>query len=570
MKKITHPSMISNDKESNYAKFKMNMLVKDNINYILLLVHGMSALPLEDEYSKSSFETDVVIVGAGASGIAAAQVLHQANINFLLLEADQKIGGRIQSEKFGDYLIENGANWIHGTYCAHNSSIFNPIWELKHEYDMIGNFTDFEDQNPITENGKYVDLKILSDISTEFDNIKSDCLQEGKRLWKMLKESKEQTSQEDLDISVNECLERNMMRRRHKNDTYARLENDLFRQSISQSVKYLNLDADYAIPSANISLMLWSKENTADFEYVFENFLVTDQRGYNIFLKEISAPFKEAIKLGHKVYQVNQNSDGVILKAKAITYRNPSIKATTLNLSVKAKLVICTVPLGVLQKDVIQFQPDLPTAKKASIMAMKMANLAKVFIKFPHNFWGKSDLLLIVRNSTNFASISVNLDHSKYFPGSNMIATFFHGDDAIKVESQDIHETKSELMKIFRRAYSDNIPDPINIHVTNWTHNPLSYGSYSATQLGFTSEMWDLLRENVGRIYFAGEHTSENFSGFVHGAYDEGQRIANAVIKRIQTNGSNSATDFSSNSIAYNCIIAVSLSFLYHIFCALP
>ena len=82
--------------------------------------------------------------------------------------------------------------------------------------------------------------------------------------------------------------------------------------------------------------------------------------------------------------------------------------------------------------------------------------------------------------------------------------------------------------------------------------------------------MWDLLREKFGRIYFAGEHTSENFSGFVHGAYDEGQRIANAVIKRIQTNGSNSATHFSSKSISYNCIIALSLSFLYYIFCAAP
>ena len=550
-------------------KFKLNMLVNANIYYILLLLHGMSALPLEDEISKSSFETDVVIVGAGASGIAAAQVLHEAKINFLLLEADQKIGGRIQSEKFGDYSIENGANWIHGTYSTHNSSIFNPIWELKHKYDIKGNFTDFEDQNLITENGKSVDLQQLSDISMEFENIQSDCLQEGKRLWKMLKESKEQTFQEDLDISVNECLERNMIRR-HKNNTYARLENNSFHQSISQSLKYLNIGADYAIPTANISLMLWSKEETADFQYVFENFLVTDQRGYNVFLKEISLPFKEAIKLGHKVYQVNQNSDGVTLKAKAITYQNPNIKTTTLNLSVKAKLVICTVPLGVLQKDVIKFQPDLPSAKKSSIMAMKMANLAKVFLKFPYNFWGKRNLLLIVRNSTNFASISVNLDHSKHFPGSNMIATFFHGDDAIKVESQDIHETKSEIMKIFRRAYSDNIPDPIDIHVTNWTHNPLSYGSYSATQLGFTSEMWDLLRENFGRIYFAGEHTSENFSGFVHGAYDEGQRIANTVIKRIQTNGSNSATGFSSNSISYNCIIALSLSFLYYIFCAVP
>ena len=98
--------MISNDKESNnYAKFKMNMLVKDNINYILLLVHGMSALPLEDEYSKSSFETDVVIVGAGASGIAASQVLHQANIDFLLLEANEKIGGRISRFSYSKIIV---------------------------------------------------------------------------------------------------------------------------------------------------------------------------------------------------------------------------------------------------------------------------------------------------------------------------------------------------------------------------------------------------------------------------------------------------------------------------------
>ena len=52
----------------------------------------------DDNFSKP----EVIIIGAGASGIAAAQVLHEAKINFLLIEADNEIGGRMKSHKFGN------------------------------------------------------------------------------------------------------------------------------------------------------------------------------------------------------------------------------------------------------------------------------------------------------------------------------------------------------------------------------------------------------------------------------------------------------------------------------------
>ena len=67
----------------------------------------------------NTIETEVVIIGGGASGIAAAQVFHDANIDFLLLEADEKIGGRIQNQQFGGLrmaqtgLMDNMLNLIH-------------------------------------------------------------------------------------------------------------------------------------------------------------------------------------------------------------------------------------------------------------------------------------------------------------------------------------------------------------------------------------------------------------------------------------------------------------------------
>ena len=91
----------------------------------------------------------------------------------------------------------------------------------------------------------------------------------------------------------------------------------------------------------------------------------------------------------------------------------------------------------------------------------------------------------------------LNLDHPKYFPGSNILTLHFGADDAVKIESQDIKKTKTELMNQLQKAFPNEIPEPIKIHVTNWTHNPLSYGSYSALPIGFTSRMWKELKKTI-------------------------------------------------------------------------
>jgi polyamine oxidase len=69
-----------------------------------------------------------------------------------------------------------------------------------------------------------------------------------------------------------------------------------------------------------------------------------------------------------------------------------------------------------------------------------------------------------------------------------------------------------------------------------WGQNPWTYGSYSNWPAGTTLEMHQNLRANVDRLYFAGEHTSAEYFGFLHGAWFEGQeagkRIAGALGKK--------------------------------------
>ena len=90
-------------------------------------------------------------------------------------------------------------------------------------------------------------------------------------------------------------------------------------------------------------------------------------------------------------------------------------------------------------------------------------------------------------------------------------------------------------MQLLRGGFQGSIPDPILMHVTNWTHNSYSYGSYSAIPIGFTYKMWEELRKNVGRLYFSGEHTAEKFHATVHGAFETGKITAARVLKEIQT-----------------------------------
>jgi polyamine oxidase len=75
------------------------------------------------------------------------------------------------------------------------------------------------------------------------------------------------------------------------------------------------------------------------------------------------------------------------------------------------------------------------------------------------------------------------------------------------------------------------MPAPSSIYVCRWHTDPNFHGSYSFIPTGFNLQ--EDLEKNVGRIYFAGEAYSKRYSGYVHGAYNSGQKVAEDVIELI-------------------------------------
>ena len=164
--------------------------------------------------------TKVVIIGGGAAGIGAAEFLHNQGIDFLLIEARPRLGGRISMANIGGYGVELGANWIHG---QHNNGydptgtkppkFTNPVWKFHQEHPNVlkGVFTDYSKELLIFDNGKSVDKK-LEDLAWEnVEKAIEKCVEISKGLWSKYCQEKagiEEVEKEDLTMT--DCVLENM------------------------------------------------------------------------------------------------------------------------------------------------------------------------------------------------------------------------------------------------------------------------------------------------------------------------------------------------------------------------
>ena len=244
-------------------------------------------------------------------------------------------------------------------------------------------------------------------------------------------------------------------------------------------------------------------------------------------MEAISEAFSESIIFNQKVNEIKYSEQGVHVMTENGT-------------KIDADYAICTVSLGVLQNNSIKFDPEFNDLKKKAISRLKMGFYAKIYVTFPKNFWGDEEVLMYVSEDQkpheSIMTWCLNLDHPKYFKGSKMLTCHSMGPTAKRIESQTTTETKDEVNQIMAHMFRGvGVADRRveNIHVTSWSNNSLFYGAYSDVPVGVTQEELNLVKKNVGRLYFAGEHTADN-KGFVHSAYDSGKIVAEAIFKNMR------------------------------------
>ena len=203
---------------------------------------------------------------------------------------------------------------------------------------------------------------------------------------------------------------------------------------------------------------------------------------------------------------------------------------------IEAQYAISTIPLGVLQKGDVEFDPPFSKDKNDSIKRFKMGNYEKIYVQFPENFWGDKEVLFSINTdrppSESIMTWGLNLDIGKYFKNSKMLTFHSMGPTARRIANQSDELTKKEIDAIMRKMFPGEAVNASKILVTNWTNDEYTYGSWAAMPEKFSKLDWSMVRKNEERLYFAGEHTSSNY-GFVHSAYQSGEQTAKEVFNDI-------------------------------------
>lgn len=259
-----------------------------------------------------------------------------------------------------------------------------------------------------------------------------------------------------------------------------------------------------------------------------ENNLVIDPRGYSYIIQQEALSFLKKddsrLRLNNHITNITYSDDGVTIYSD---YGS----------CVSAAYAICTFSVGVLQNDVVAFEPELPEWKRTSIQKFSMGTYTKIFLQFNETFWPEDSQFFLYASPTKrgWYPVFQSLSTEGFMPGSNIIFATVVADGSYRVEQQTDEETKDEIMQVLRKMYPDiNIPEPTAFMYPRWAKTPWAYGSYSNWPVGTTLEMHQNLRANTGRLWFAGEATSAEYFGFVHGAWFEGREAGLQIASMMQ------------------------------------
>ena len=433
-------------------------------------------------------QADVIIIGAGASGLMAAHKLSAANKTVLVMEAKSRIGGRIHTLADTHFTgtAEAGAEFIHGKL----PTTFNLIKEAGLQITKTGGrWLKFE-------NGKWEQSFSIIDHEEEI-------IEKLKKL--------------STDMTLDAFLENYFTDKKYTHT----------KDSLKRYVEGYDA-ADIKKISAHSFLQEWEEENEGQFRI---------DGGYGKLMDWLAKKITE------------KNSQVVLsTPVTAIDWQKNKVEiTTTTNKTFIAGKVIITVPLGVLQLATnetgsIIFHPSLPQKMNAA-KEMGFSGVIKILMQFKNDFHEKK----IVDHPKSFFIKDMGFAITDAFYSTwwtqlpqknNSLTGWLAGPPAVQAR----HSTNDELLEKALDAlqYIFNIKknelQNLLVHhsIHNWTNEPYIRGAYSYTTLQTKEAINEMLKSEAETLFFAGEALQEGtVTGTVEAALISGQKAAEKVLKSI-------------------------------------
>lgn len=416
-------------------------------------------------------EQRVVVIGAGLAGLAAARQLQQAGRQVLLLEARDRLGGRVHTSRAWPKLpMDLGASWIHGL-----------------------------DGNPLTQLAQEAGARMVQtsyDASLTLDAQGRAIAPDQAPLERLLDQALRQAQRRESDRSVLAALTASPQWRAAS-------------PALQEALRHhLNATLEQEYGGAADELSAWHGTDSKGF--AGEDALFPD--GFGQVVGHAARGLD--VRLGARVSA---------LAPGRVTLADGS--------QILAPQVVVTVPLGVLQSGALKLAEPLNRARTQAIQVLRMGLLNKCWLRFDRVHWpDQVDWIEWQGPRPGHWGQWVSLASRLQAP---VLLGFNAAHGARALEALSDRDTVASAHEALRAMFGARFPSPVAAQITRWGRDPLSLGSYSFNAVGSSPQTRQALggADWDGALWFAGEATEPGHFGTAHGAWLSGLRVAKELLR---------------------------------------
>lgn len=418
----------------------------------------------------------VIIIGAGFAGLAAAYKLQQRKIDFVILEARNRIGGRVFSHKIDpkeNLVIELGGEWVGKSH--------KRMRQLCDEFKLTLN--DNYLNTRLIRNGQFFDKdkwgfsepwqKKFDQMKADYKKLSEDGLRKLDKIdwWRHLVNN----GCDGTDLELRELM-----------------DSTDFGESIRHVSAYAAL-GEYVESNLTNEMDLKIKGGNSELAYAFQN-----------------AIGAENIMMQHKVEKIEQGGS----KVKVSCDQNRVFEADQ---------VICTIPTYSAKQ--INWVPALPAETRNAMNELQYARINKNALLYSRRFWNDESFDLVTDMPGHYFYHATKNQPSK----KGVLISYAIGDKAPVVHAQT-DAWRADMVNTSLKAGFGKTNKYLDKQVGYyWGDDIYSKGAYAMYGIGQYFGIMPLLQKSFMQTHFAGEHLSEDWQGFMEGAIETGEAAAKKI-----------------------------------------
>jgi monoamine oxidase len=447
-------------------------------------------------------DADLVVIGAGLAGLSAARAAATAGASVVVVEARDRVGGRVLNEDIGGgNVVEVGAQWIGPTQ--------DSLAALAARLGVETFPTYGEGENVIEYGGRL--RRYRGTIPRINPVVLLDVERAQRRLNRMARRVPLDAPWEAPDAAALDGQTAATWMRRNLATRAGRMLLELGIEAVwaAQPEDMSLLHVLFYIHSAGSLEMLFDTEGGAQQD----RFVGGSQRIPILMAQELG---RENVLLGAPVRMIRRGEHGVTVEADGAT--------------VRARRAVVAIAPTLAGR--IAYDPPLPGFRDQLTQRMPLGTVAKCMAIYDEPFWRAENLS--GQGTSDAGPVKLTFDNSPPSGAPGVLLGFLEGRQARELGRLHANERRAAVLDCFARLFGPRAGRPDAYVERLWAEEEWSRGCYGCHMpTGAWTAYGPALREPIGPLHWAGAEYATVWNGYMDGAVRSGEAAASAVLERL-------------------------------------